>query len=480
MVDPDNKVLSDSFISDTMVGPDNKAKVEKLRKQGMYIAIFAVAVMAAVAAYSLKQQVYGSANMMQQASGSASSALYSKLSSSKTMPIKEFSNLTTGGLGNMSELNVSYAGAVHANMLSGGMQVNLNIPLIISIAKFKNSTVNITRLYLSMKSIPVLGNMSMIIVKNGTNTYVCSNSSLLNSGLSVGSSAGASLGYQCQQSTSTSSNLNISSVINSTVANSIKLEISNVKEVSYKGNSAVEVAGLINANLSSLSSLNSQSSVLGSSQIPNITINYTMNVSPLYHIPYSVYMKFNIPKIPNSSVSFNDLYIILNETSMSTSTSASIAKLPANVSSPASYGTPGMLGTTCVSNSGYLCANPVYSGATGNLTVGVGQDTNPTWYGTVFGFEPASSGINSAGLPNVVYWNASEEVTPLNLSMGQEQTVVIPISAPNTPLGSTNSAGYLWVAYSPTNSSTPCVSNVGVVRSGCIEQQYASVTLSAK
>ncbi|MGC8568221.1 MAG: hypothetical protein ACP5LP_03200, partial [Candidatus Micrarchaeia archaeon] len=284
MVDPDNKVLSDSFISDTMVGPDNKAKVEKLRKQGMYIAIFAVAVMAAVAAYSLKQQVYGSANMMQQASGSASSALYSKLSSSKTMPIKEFSNLTTGGLGNMSELNISYAGAVHANMLSGGMQVNLNIPLIISIAKFKNSTVNITRLYLSMKSIPVLGNMSMIIVKNGTNTYVCSNTSLLNSGLSVGSSAGASLGYQCQQSTSTSSNLNISSVINSTVANSIKLEISNVKEVSYKGNSAVEVAGLINANLSSLSSLNSQSSVLGSSQIPNITINYTMNVSPLYHI----------------------------------------------------------------------------------------------------------------------------------------------------------------------------------------------------
>ncbi len=100
------------------------------------------------------------------------------------------------------------------------------------------------------------------------------------------------------------------------------------------------------------------------------------------------------------------------------------------------------LGTTCVAQSGYLCQNPIYSHATGNFVVTVGQSTGTNWDNVAFGFQPQSVPVPSNGVPSFPDGLTANIAV---LGTGQTQSEDVPVSGVVAP--GTTQSGTLWAEY---------------------------------
>ena len=64
-------------------------------------------------------------------------------------------------------------------------------------------------------------------------------------------------------------------------------------------------------------------------------------------------------------------------------------------------GPDNILGTSCITPSGYLCQNPVYDHFTGNIIVTLGQITGTNWTTSNFVFVPQGTQLIPKGIPSV-------------------------------------------------------------------------------
>jgi hypothetical protein len=160
------------------------------------------------------------------------------------------------------------------------------------------------------------------------------------------------------------------------------------------------------------------------------------------------------------------------------------------------FGGAGVLSTTCIADSGFLCQNLLYSHTTGNLIVTVGQYTGLNWGVAAVEFVPQGTPTNSIegtlisnfhSTSNSISFSIdSPAVVMQYLQNGGEATLTLPVSAPhNTLIGSTVS-GTIWVAYFRDTSGLTQFGNtyiyvppLGVSSQNISYQQMATVTLKA-
>jgi len=118
-----------------------------------------------------------------------------------------------------------------------------------------------------------------------------------------------------------------------------------------------------------------------------------------------------------------------------------------------SPGTSSFVATICIPSTGYTCSTPIYSHATGQLTVTIGQNTGTSWESWGVAYAPTGTGTASNGSPDVEYYAMNG-----SLGSGMEKTVTLPVSA-SVPVGSVAS-GRIWVCYY-TSTSAGVVGGMG-------------------
>ncbi|MGC8568100.1 MAG: hypothetical protein ACP5RP_02395 [Candidatus Micrarchaeia archaeon] len=415
-----------------------------------------------------------------QASAAKNSLLYKELSSTKSLPLTKFLNLTTGGLGNMSELNISYAGSFNANFSIGSNKMKISMPLKISIARFQNSKSNMSRISFEVSNVPQSQsgasylNESVVIIQNGTTHYICE-----------GLSDGQNENYTCTLSPS------ISYALNKTGSYVIPVSITSVRSDSYNGNPSVYSSGYVILN-SSQSENMFYILDMGGQAAQNLTMFYAMNVSPGYHIPYSVYLKFNISKSQNSNAPFGEVYIFLKETSMSKSTSASIVTLPGallnlssetgtgnrQTSAPSSASYQNESACTSLPNSPVSCSGLSYTN--GNLSLEIGSLSSKTLYGVEIGF--AFSNVSySNHIPTEIYWgsNAPQSISNASeviLAENEFMPFYIPVYTAYSLQQNTYLNGTLWIAYTTNYTTQSCVNKLGAIAPGCSLAPIAQIS----
>ena len=104
-------------------------------------------------------------------------------------------------------------------------------------------------------------------------------------------------------------------------------------------------------------------------------------------------------------------------------------------------------GSPCVSGPGYVISNCTYSHITGNLTIIFAQNRDSLWTSWAIAYAPQGSPLSNmtevAKVPFSMMPNAK------TLSSGQNVKVILPVSSPNTPIG-TPTEGIIYACYTTT------------------------------
>jgi hypothetical protein len=104
----------------------------------------------------------------------------------------------------------------------------------------------------------------------------------------------------------------------------------------------------------------------------------------------------------------------------------------------------------CIAQSGYGCLNPALSASTGNLSVGIGQNTGINWTYADIVFVPQGTPI-SDGLPAVSF--SAPQAVYGALTSGVFYNVTLPATSPHIATG-TSLNGTIWAKYYTQGSST--------------------------
>ncbi len=102
----------------------------------------------------------------------------------------------------------------------------------------------------------------------------------------------------------------------------------------------------------------------------------------------------------------------------------------------------------CLANYGYKCLYWIYAGASGNVTVTIGQNTGIKWATAKIYFVPQGSQVNYSGVPVLLSTGIlSGNIIADGLASGSTARVTLPMSSPKTAPGVVNS-GTIWAVYS--------------------------------
>ncbi|MEM3199330.1 MAG: hypothetical protein QXD11_01130 [Candidatus Micrarchaeaceae archaeon] len=119
----------------------------------------------------------------------------------------------------------------------------------------------------------------------------------------------------------------------------------------------------------------------------------------------------------------------------------------------------GLMGTSCVAQSGYLCSNPILTSSTDTFTATVGQVSTNTWTNAVFCLIPQGA----TPTPSQMVANTNNCSAPISLNSGQQQQITIHLgSGSSIPIGTAYS-GYLWANTLAGSSSTPMYMSIATV-----------------
>ena len=276
-------------------------------------------------------------------SSHSSTGLVSVLPPGKTVSLKQLGSLVLQHLNSTSQLNVSYSAVALLTLEgsaggSGGSGVTMTVPFEVSLLKYRNSS----RLSISAVGVPIVGNFSLVAIRNNSrSSYVCTKSALSSF---LNSSAPAT--YTCSRSNAsvTSSLLNSSSSFGVSSAasslNSITLKAVGLR--SYKGEQCVLVSGEGNATVNGTAGAAAH----------RIGYNITSCLSNIYYVPLNFSMSTSTTNTLFGSYS---LKLSMNETSLGTSvTDAEVVSLPGPVQNSTYVGTGGAF-------PGYTTVNYTYT-----------------------------------------------------------------------------------------------------------------------
>ena len=412
-----NNANMPSNTSSSMQG--SQGSVKQKSNNGMLIKAIAaliIIVIVAYLAYSFTKPTY-------------SNPVIALLSTNKPVSMVAVVNAMINTVNATNKLNVSYTGTVELHIdssLTGS--ISTSAPIELSYEKYYN----ISRISFGISGVPLVGNMSTVIIKNGSTLYTCSKTSF--SGLLTSNS-----NYTCIRNLNTTISQiqtpGISNITNTTKELNITVhgvrEISNNKITCY----LMQGSGKLNIPLNNTNS----SPFVGvlKSGGANVTYNLTSCISTQYGIPINV--SGSIAEI-NSSIQFKILFS-MNATYINNNTNPEIALLPGPILS-----NPTFFGNICIPSPGFLCINPELNN--GTLKVTLGQATGETWSNVTYCFVPNStvspsscSNFPSSTLVGRVYSGESS-----NVSFSSADNVTFPV----TPGGTIS--GTIWASYN-TNGS---------------------------
>ncbi|MEM0148606.1 MAG: hypothetical protein QXY10_03360, partial [Candidatus Micrarchaeaceae archaeon] len=119
----------------------------------------------------------------------------------------------------------------------------------------------------------------------------------------------------------------------------------------------------------------------------------------------------------------------------------------------------GLMGTSCVAQSGYLCSNPILTSSTDTFTATVGQVSTNTWNKAIFCLIPQGATPS----PSQMIPSANNCSAPISLNSGQQQPISIHLGLGSSiPIGTAYS-GYLWANVTTSSSSTPMYMSIATV-----------------
>jgi hypothetical protein len=216
-------------------------------------------------------------------------------------------NMTSGF--NTSQFAVSYAG--NATIDIYGLQ--LSAPLSLSVARYYNDS----RIDAVVSGIPVIGNLSIIQIKNGSRYYSCN--------IKVNNSKRSYDCYAEQGSNSIFSALNLSSG-NSQGLGGAVVRFSDLNQSSYNGMPCTNIGGYINyANATELNKLNTSSRI--GQKVSSANVTFIGCVSNAGRIP----LTFRAYVVATNSSSKFSAGLQMRETEFSRNSSAAITELPGPV-----------------------------------------------------------------------------------------------------------------------------------------------------
>lgn len=219
------------------------------------------------------------------------------------------SNITSGF--NTSQFGVSYAGNATINL--NGLQIT--VPLNVSFARYYNDS----RASIRVSSVPLIGNISVIAIKDGNIYYGCSS----------GGNSSRSSGYQCKvepESNSIFTAFNLSAVGPQQQFGNSTVRFGTVNQSSYQGMPCTNIDGYLNLSSANTAQLSSQgiSSEIPSGQLSSGNLSFLTCVSNSYKIPLRL-TAYMIAKQSNSTTSGG---LQLRETGFERNSSSAIAQLP--------------------------------------------------------------------------------------------------------------------------------------------------------
>jgi hypothetical protein len=232
---------------------------------------------------------------------------YKVFSANQTGTLSEvMSNITSGF--NTTQFQVAYAGNATVNI--DGLQ--LSLPLTLNVSQYYN----VSRAYLNVRNVPLVGNITSIQIKNGSTNYECWES--INN---------SKKGYECSTQPASNSIFAVfdlaSNASTSQNLGSAKVHFGSVNQSTVNGMPCTNLNGYFSyQNASDLNSLNLSSKV--GQQVTSANAVFISCVSRQYNIPLTMSM-YVVAKEGNSSTSAS---LVLEETAYSKSSSAAIAVLP--------------------------------------------------------------------------------------------------------------------------------------------------------
>ncbi|MDE1865105.1 MAG: hypothetical protein KGH94_00485 [Candidatus Micrarchaeota archaeon] len=239
-----------------------------------------------------------------------------------------FTNRTVtlaGMLGNMTEgfdtnqFQVSYTGNATADLYG----LRISVPVNLSVARYYNDS----RVYGVVSGIPLIGNLTILDIKNGSRYYSCD----LNVNNSVRS-------YECHQedaSNSLFSSYNFSNGRGHGFGE-VMVHLSHLNVSSYRGMPCTNVFGRLNySNSTELSKINTTAET--GQQVSSVNMTFLSCVSNSDRIPLTL----NMVVAAGNSTKTITVGLQLSETSFSRSSSPSIAELPGPVVNSTGFGQSG-------------------------------------------------------------------------------------------------------------------------------------------
>jgi len=218
-------------------------------------------------------------------------------------------NMTQGF--NTSQFSVQYAG----NASVGIYGVQLMIPVEVGLARYYNDS----RAVVAATGVPVLGNVSVVQIRNGSSYYSCTK----------GTNASRA-GYQCTQEQKSGSVLNlVYAAINGSASgqfNSTQMHFGTVNQSSYNGMPCTNMDGYFNyTNSTGLANINSGS--FSGKDVQSGSLSFFACISNQDRIPLT--MQLYVTANAGNSVTSGSLQ--LNEVSFARTSSPDITALPGPV-----------------------------------------------------------------------------------------------------------------------------------------------------
>jgi uncharacterized protein (UPF0333 family) len=117
------------------------------------------------------------------------------------------------------------------------------------------------------------------------------------------------------------------------------------------------------------------------------------------------------------------------------------------------------LGTACISQTGFVCQNPVYSHSTGNVMLTVGQASGINWVTANVAFIPTGTSV-----PSTPTSFPTGNAISGGLASGNTASILLPVSANTIAVGQTET-GQIWAEYTTSSggSSTPYYAEIGTI-----------------
>jgi len=295
-----NNANTPSNTSSSMQG-----SVKQKSNNGMLIKAIAaliIIVIVAYLAYSFTKPAY-------------SSPVIALLSTDKPVSMVAVVNAMINTVNATNKLNVSYTGTVELYTSLLKSSISASAPIELSYEKYYN----ISRISLVISDMLNVGNMSAVVIKNGSALYTCSKTPF--SGLLTSNS-----NYTCIRNLNTTTpqiqTPGISNITNTT--KELNITVHGVKEISNNKITCYLMQGSGKLNIP-LNNTNSSPFVgVFKSGGANVTYNLTSCVSTQYGIPINV--SGSIAEI-NSSIQLKILFS-MNATYINNNTNPEIASLP--------------------------------------------------------------------------------------------------------------------------------------------------------